>query len=270
LATDRPAHDAWENVLSDLLEMSMLYAEDLDTAGPVAGSEPGDDPARADLCRLFDAALAGRRHDPFAVREISVRAGARLYRTGTQGDAIFVVRSGIIKESVHDRDGAEVIVRLVTPGGVTGLPALVPAPYSHTAVALQPSVVCRVAVHAVQQVRDGQPQLHDLLTRAWNAAVEDADRVIADFGHGRAQARLARLLVFLAHHTPGHRAFVLRRGDAAGLLGVTSVSIARLLRLFKERGWLQVSARRFTVLDPLALLQVAEGRVSLTSDNRAG
>lgn len=211
------------------------------------------------ICQLF-----GSEH----VRILNVAEGARLYPAGSEGDCIFVVQSGIVKETMQTPEGQEIIVRLVTSGGVTGLSAMLGEPHRTAAVVMQGGVVCRISVAPVNALKAQSEALLLNLMQAWRHAMDDARVMIASFHHGSAQVRLARFLVFRQAHAEPNGFFQLRRRDATALLGVTSVSATRLIGAFKQNGWIEEQGRRCRVTNTEALsaLAVSSNVVTDTAD----
>lgn len=200
------------------------------------------------LCELF-----GTEH----VRHLHVAEGARLYPIGSDGDCIFVVQSGIVKETMQTPDGQEIIVRLVTNGGVTGLSAMLGETHRTAAVVMQGGLVCRVSVAPVNALMAQSEALLLNLMQAWRLAMDDARVMIASFRHGSAQVRLARFLAFRQAHAETNGFFQLRRRDVTALLGVTSVSATRLIGAFKQNGWIEEQGRRCRVTNAEALSALA-------------
>lgn len=65
-------------------------------------------------------------------------------------------------------------------------------------------------------------------------------------------AHLAKLLLYLHGRSKGASIDCVQE-DLAGLLGVTTMTVAKSLRLLRERGLIETGYRRVTVLDPARL-----------------
>ena len=196
---------------------------------------------------------------PGAVR-IPLLAGARLFEAGTVGKAIYVVQSGIVKETIPCPDNSVCIVRLVSRGGVVGLSALLGEPHPHSAYVMHPGVACRIPVSVVDDMRQDDPRVTDRIFRDWFQAIVDADRILGEFGKGPARARLARLLLFLRSRLQPDEPLWLRRTDVASLLAITPVSVARLLAEFKREGLIDEEKRRCVDIDVARLRELARSR----------
>jgi len=158
-----------------------------------------------------------------------------------QGEACagpFAVEFGVLRVSVVDDDGRELIVDLAGPGDVVGGRAGEPAAWTVRAVGpvrLRP---------APADARDTTSErlLQLALQLAWCAVSERVER------------RLADLAERLGHPAPGGTAIgvPLTQDDLAAMVGASRESTNRALRVLVERGWLAVPRRgRYVVRSPL-------------------
>jgi len=186
--------------------------------------------------------------------EQRLRLGQVLYVAGRRSDAIFVMRKGLAKE-VLDTGGVRRVVRLVGPGAATGLAALAGQSHRHTAVVIGAGLACRIPLASVEQWSARNRGVSARMGRLWQDALDDADRLIAAYGNGPAGARLARFVLFLAQTVgPGAR---LCRREAAELLGVTPVSVTRLVGELKKRGLIREEGLSLSAWDEPGLRTLA-------------
>ncbi len=182
-----------------------------------------------------------------------------LYRAGHVGESVFALRRGLIKETLP-ADGSDRIVRWVAAGGVTGLAAVLGQAHRHHAIVSGEAEGCRIPVERLHQSVLRDPAALRSLLASWQAVLDDVDRVIGRFANGPAEARLARFVLFLLERQ-GNRAR-LRRRDAAELIGVTPVSVTRLIARFKREGLIDERDGRLVAADCERLgLLAREGRV---------
>ncbi|WP_158284275.1 Crp/Fnr family transcriptional regulator [Azospirillum sp. TSO22-1] len=158
-----------------------------------------------------------------------------LAEAGTSITHLHLIRSGLVALMRDLPDGSRRILRLLKPGDIIGLEGLTGAPQPHRAVALRESALCRVPVGAVQEAADASPAFARRLLDHWRTALERADMVILDFGHGSARQRVARLLLFLAAPSDG-RCATFRRGDMAAVLDLAPETVSRVLTGFQRGG----------------------------------
>lgn len=197
--------------------------------------------------------------DLLAAVRVNLRAGVRLYVRGTLGTAIYVLQSGIVKETVPGPEGEECIVRLVMPQGVTGLCALLGVPHAHSAQVIHAGVACRIPVACMVKMRAENPAVVDSLLMGWQQAIDDADRIVANLCHGSGRSRMARALLHLRSALMPGEPLQLRRTDLASLLAIAPESVARLLSEFRRDGLFQERQRRCVGIDVERLTTIAKG-----------
>ncbi len=191
---------------------------------------------------------------------IPLRAGARLFESGSTGNAVYVVQTGLVKETMPGPEGNECIVRLAARNHVVGLCALLGMPHRHSAYVMHPGTACRIPVEQLERMQAANPAVTERLQRDWQQAVDDADRILADLGQGSARARLARALLYLRSVAAPDEPLHLRRNDLAQLLAISPVSVARVLGEFRREGLIEEKQRRCTAMDTARLLQLSTGQ----------
>jgi CRP-like cAMP-binding protein len=192
-------------------------------------------------------------HDAAGVL-VRLRAGQVLYGAGQRGDAVFVLHRGLVKEMVATGD-CERVVRLVRAPGVTGLAALLGEPHRQSATVMGDGHACRVPVRRLRDRIAVDPRGSLELMAVWQAALDERDHVLARFASGPARARLARYVLVLVEAL-GTEAR-LRRHEVAQLIGVTPVSVTRLIAEFKRDGLMQEGGMRVTGCDRQRLIALA-------------
>ena len=137
------------------------------------------------------------------IDQLDYAAGATLYRAGDEGLSLFTVRTGLVKLAQYLPDGTQRIVRLLGKTDVLGLECMAGTVYQHSAIALQPTEVCRLPVTSVKRLMRGNPQLFHTLMAHWYRALSDADRWIAELLAGTARERVIRLRTETPRLDPG-------------------------------------------------------------------
>ena len=197
------------------------------------------------------------------IDRIEYAANANIYLGGDRGEAILTVRSGAIKLLAPSAEGHVRIVRLLRPGDVTGLEALVGEPYGHDALALWSTQVCRIPVSTVQRLSERAPEVGARVMRAWHRLVTQADDWIAHIVTGPARSRVARLVLHLAEPAAdgdGEVAILPTREDMAAMLSTTLETASRIVAEFRRNGLLIPAKGRLVMIDRPALEAMADGR----------
>ncbi|HTH16772.1 MAG TPA: Crp/Fnr family transcriptional regulator [Magnetospirillum sp.] len=168
------------------------------------------------------------------IDEIAFEPGATLYSAGGDGAMLYTIRSGLVKLVQYLPDGTQRIVRLLRSGSTAGLEAILNRPYEHTAIALQPTLTCRIPRQVVERLSRETPRLHGQLMQRWHAALRQADDWLTALSTGKAPQRLARLMLQLAE--PDGTVALLSREDVGSMLGITTEHASRTVAEFKRNG----------------------------------
>lgn len=169
--------------------------------------------------------------------------GATIYDAGESATTLFTIRTGLIKLVQFLPDGTQRIVRLMRKTDLVGLEALIDKEYPHTAIALQPTEVCRLPVDVVRSLSQSHSTLfHELMAR-WHKALSNADRWITEFSTGPARDRVIRLLLWLAEAENSEACDLFSREDLGAVLGLTTETASRTMAELKRQGF--ISEPRF-------------------------
>lgn len=220
--------------------------------------------AQCQNCGVRDLVLFAELKEPdfnlihMPIDELTLAPGAVLYNVGDDPGAVYQVRSGLIKLVQYLPAGGQRIVRLLRGGDIAGLETLLDQPYQHTAVALHPSLSCRIPREIIQRLSDGTPRLHQQLLRHWQQTVQRADAFLLQLGTGSARARVARLFLILAEANSSPQCDLFGREDVGAMLGITTETASRMVADFKRLGLItELRTNRFQC-DLEALRAVSE------------
>ncbi|SNS46376.1 MULTISPECIES: Crp/Fnr family transcriptional regulator [unclassified Azospirillum] len=216
-------------------------------------------------CGIRHLALFADLHDSdfdlihLPIEEIGVEPMEQIYHLDQAATAIFTLRAGLVKLVHIQPDGSQRIVRLIRPGGVVGLEALVRPHYEHLAVALLPVELCRIPVSVVRQLQTNTPRLHQKLMEKWHEALSVADDFLTGLSTGSARQRLARLLLTLSEEAPDQPVRLFTREDFGAILAVTLETASRTVSDLKRSGAIREVAHNLVICDRVALQAAAEG-----------
>lgn len=182
---------------------------------------------------------------PLPVDSLTYGADMRLYKAGDEAPFVFAVREGLLKLTQLAGNGMPRIVRFLRAGEVGGLEALAGGPYRHTAVAILPTVVCRIPVEMLQDEGGQEIILSPHIFQHWLRTVDDADTFITQLSTGPAQGRVARCLLQVLSAPGQDNCVALSREDMSALLSVTMETVSRTVADLKRQGLLQEGRGRF-------------------------
>jgi CRP/FNR family transcriptional regulator len=198
--------------------------------------------ARCHTCGIREGALCSDMADDefsrfsLLVEDIRYPAGSVLFRQGSEGLHIFSIRQGMVKLTRLRPNGDQRIMRILRPGDVGGLEAVITKDYEYDAVALDAVLACRIPVYAIQQMDVESPQLHKKLLQQWHSTLHEADEWMAELTAGTARSRLARLL--LKMRNPIHPEFstLFSREDIGSMLCMKMETASRTISAFQREG----------------------------------
>lgn len=171
-----------------------------------------------------------------AIDNVSYPAHATLLKAGAKDNALYSIRQGKIKLVRQLPNGTLRTVRLLRPGDTLGLEALQNLPSRHSAIALTEVKICRIPMTVILTLKQQHPQLEQQLIMRLQQQLDTADRFITEFSTGSAEARVARLLLFLESTSTGVYCELLGREEMASILGITTETASRIMADFRRRG----------------------------------
>lgn len=184
---------------------------------------------------------------------------AVIYAVNDPGRSIYTLRRGAVKLLQTLADGTPRVVRVLTPGDVLGLEALLDRPYAHTAVALHGLDICRIPIEVVHKLNAGTSPLHTELMRRWQRNLDQADAFITQLSTGTSQTRMARLLLLLDGHGDVLQGMPLNREDMGQILGISTETASRIIAEFKRQGMVREDSGVLHYTDIAALRRIAAG-----------
>ena len=171
------------------------------------------------------------------IDQFTFNTGSVLYQEGQVDNAIYTIRSGLIKLVRYLPDGKERIIRLMKTTESLGLERVLGRPYGHTAIALQPVTVCRIPIGVLQQLDDEKPRFYRQMMERWATTLFQADDYIMMLLSGSVKQRVVHLIQWLTDYTEGNdksTVELLSGSDISAILGITVESVSRCLAELKR------------------------------------
>lgn len=184
-----------------------------------------------------------------------------LFHQGDPGDALFVIRAGLIKVYTDTVDGREKVLRLMGPGDVLGELGLFDgAARSATALAVQASVLLRFPREAVVAALLAEPEAALRLCGLMAQRVRTLTEELEDAAYLDLPGRLAKVLLDTAERVGTQHAdgtlevdLALTQQELAELVGSTRARVNEQLHSFARLGWLDVDRSVIHILKPTLL-----------------
>lgn len=200
------------------------------------------DLARCNTCGVRKLSLfAGMTDEDFnrinlSIDEIKYPAGASLFQQGEAGTHLFTVRQGMVKLNRIRENGDQRIMRVLRPGDVGGMEAIVSSQYGYDAIALDAVMACRIPVEVVRQLDRESPRLHKKLLEKWHTTLVEADEWMSELTSGSARARMARLLLKMRNPAQPELSQLFSRDDVGSMLCMTMETASRTINAFQREG----------------------------------
>lgn len=191
-----------------------------------------------------------------------------IFFPGEAGNALFIVKKGLVKLSHLDEGGEETIIRIYAPGDVFGEIFLGVKKRVFAAFALTDSEVTVIGRDVFEKLLASIPQVGVNFISLLSRRLAEAEARLGEFSHTWAYERLERVLLNLskAHGLETRRG---RQIDIhmthqllADIIGASRETVSRHLKRLEEQGALKREGRRLMV-DPAVLSSLLEERASL-------
>ncbi len=198
---------------------------------------------------------------PFRPLITRYKAGEAIYRQGEHADALFTLRSGIVKITKSLADGRNHILYLETGGALLGWDSFLEDDYSQSAIAVSDVEVCRLPEPDLNRLRRNDLELDNAILQRWVTALRRAESRMLDLSTRKGTEKLAALLLdWCADAEPGSWVDLpLTRGELGEMLGLTVETISRFLADWRKRGIISEKHRKIRIDDRTALEAIANG-----------
>ena len=232
-----------------------------DTGNQAAHLAPYRD-ANADpvLDTLPDAlieALELSRH-----RRVDIPRGRSMIASGSDVDSVFLISEGWAVARLRIDTGDTQILDILGPASFAGLSRLEDAPNpGYSAIALQDVLAYRIEIDALLTACKRDPELGQWLVDLQSRQAKRAQRHITALGRLSARGRLAFAMlriIDVAQQVGGSKIdtqirLPMTQEEIGNMLGLTNVSISKLMSAFRKEGLIDYGRNRVLVHDVEAL-----------------
>ncbi|MGE5278638.1 MAG: Crp/Fnr family transcriptional regulator [Acidobacteriota bacterium] len=178
---------------------------------------------------------------------------ATIFSEGDPGDAMFIVREGLVKlVSVSDK-GAETILHILKPDRIFGELLFSEEKRAFHAVASTDVLVTVIPRKRFEEILTAFPMIARNFIRLLSKRLVMVEQVFAGFGHTWSYHRLGKVLLRLAREhgvdTPRGTVIPLRltHKELAELIGTTRETVTTQIKKFKRLGLVRREGRLFIV-----------------------
>jgi len=168
--------------------------------------------------------------------------GATIFERGDRGEALYVVKEGLVKLAAHSGRGTVTILHLLPPGAIFGEILLSEEKRAFTALAETDALVSVLPKQGLVHLLSTVPAFSMNFIHLLSRRLAKVEMELAGFGHTWSYHRLAKVLLKLgAEHgvkTPKGISLTLRltHEELANLIGTTRETVTTQLGRFRRMG----------------------------------
>lgn len=171
-----------------------------------------------------------------------------VYNAGMPNPFLYVLHKGKIKISRYNENGDEQVVRVLQPGDFIGEQALFSKKDSEDfAIALQDSTLCVLSGSELKKHMAKHPEISMQIISELSKRLLQAEEKMEQFNLLSVEKRLAKSILDLSNN---QNSFTLpiSKLNWASLLGMSSETLSRKLREFKDNGIIELQGQRGIII----------------------
>lgn len=180
-----------------------------------------------------------------------------LFIEGNLPRGVFCINEGKVKVYSRGEEGKEQIIHVATSGEIVGFRAMFSGePYGVAANTLEESNICFIAKSDFLDLVDTNSNLRNGILKELSKELAERASFIKNMAQKSVRERLASSLLILDDIYSDD--FInLSREDLANFVGTATETLIRLLKDFKDEGFVKTHVRKIEVLDKEGLIQLA-------------
>jgi CRP/FNR family cyclic AMP-dependent transcriptional regulator len=169
---------------------------------------------------------------------------------GELGDSLYTIMSGRVKVFIGDKDGREIILKILGPGDFFGEMSMIDSEPRSASVSSLEVCTFKVLSHiAFEHAVERAPHIATLVMQSLAKRLRDADRKISTLALMDVYGRVANTLLELAIESDGKLIVGerLSQQDIANMVGASREMVNRILKDLSERGYISVESKTITI-----------------------
>lgn len=230
---------------------------------------PGEKNASCSLCLLYKANLCAAVFDKSdarvasnsAVPEIeitkhTIAARQMIHHPREFSEYVLFLCLGQAVSSIGLADGRRQILSVLLPGDVVLWTALFESTPGRIVEAIQDTTYRKLKRSQFHAMLFAHPDLFGIFQASCSHEKAQTDQIMLSLGRRTASERIARLILDLWERLPERGSndgqtidFHLRLRHIADATGLTPVHVSKVLRTFRQAGFLKIQKRALTILD---------------------
>lgn len=173
-----------------------------------------------------------------------------LYYEGDYSQWLYLLVEGCIKTLRLTKDGRQLITGLYKPKSFIGLNTLfIDEPLTESAEAIENSSLYIISKVAVIDILNKYPEINHHFIRILSLNIQEKEEQLVELAYESVRKRLARVLIRINKDTVPIDHIDISRDELAGLAGIATETVSRILSDFKERGLIERSGSQIEIID---------------------
>lgn len=191
--------------------------------------------------------------------------GQRIHERGDVKPGLSIVRDGAVRFGNVGRDGSYMVTAVLGSGQTFGeFTLFADLPRTHDAEAIGDTLVDQVTRRRFEKVMDEHPDLRRLLLASLASRLHQALEFIDDIRRLPLNLRVAKTLAVMTQASDGPARLLVKQADLAETMGVSRVSMGKVLEELETIGLLERGYGAITIQDQQALHEWIDARVQIS------
>ena len=196
---------------------------------------------------------------------VKYRDGQQIHSRGDVKAGLSIVCSGAVRVGNVGRDGAYMPTAILGPGQTFGeFTLFADLPRTHDAEAVGETVVDQVTRARFERVMDNHPDLRRQLLASLASRLHQALEFIDDIRRLPLTVRVAKALAVMAKTSAGRISLKVKQSDLAETMGVSRVSMGKVLEELEEMGLLKRRYGAVELPDTASLKEWIDARAQIS------
>jgi CRP/FNR family transcriptional regulator len=180
-----------------------------------------------------------------------------LFIEGSIPRGVYCVNAGKVKVFTLGDEGKEQIIHVAKEGEIIGFRSMFSGDaYKVSATTLEDSNICFIHRDQFLNMIDTNPSLRNGIMRELSKELGERAVFITNMAQKSVRERLAFVLLIL-QEVYEHEPINMSREDMANFVGTATETLIRLLKEFKEDGYIETATRKLTIINKDGLLKLA-------------
>lgn len=189
-------------------------------------------------------------------REVKYRQGETIIKQDTNLTHVACLKSGIVKQYIETENGKNIIYNILSGGDMIGFSEiLTDKPINFSVTAITETTTCLIPVENALEVMSKNPSMAMDIMKYNNQNHQKAINTFVNLNQKNMYQKVSSLLLYFSRDLFESKEFCVPicRQDLADMCSMTKESFIRVLKEFKESGYISVRSNDIKIIDPTAL-----------------